>query len=52
MMKKAKGHMKASNDAYLIFKKMLINGNPPTDWKVLLKQSENYAKKLLELSEK
>lgn len=29
----------SKTDAYAVFKKMLLNGKPPTDWKDLLKES-------------
>jgi toxin YhaV len=32
----------SKTDAYAVFKKMLLNGRPPTDWDDLLKESIDY----------
>ena len=32
----------SKTDAYAVFKKMLDNGNPPSDWKSLLAESETF----------
>lgn len=32
------------SDAYLVFRKMLKNGNPPNDWESLLKETKKAAK--------
>jgi toxin YhaV len=31
----------SKTDAYRVFKRMLENGNPPDDWKMLLEQAQN-----------
>lgn len=41
---KSKRAYESKTDAYRIFKKMLENGNPPDDWKMLLEQAKNLTK--------
>jgi toxin YhaV len=37
----------SSDDAYLVFRKMLESGNPPDDWEQLLKESKALATRLM-----
>ena len=37
---KSKRAYESKTDAYLVFKKMLENGNPPDDWEMLIKQAK------------
>jgi toxin YhaV len=40
----------SGRDAYLVFKKMLASGHPPSDWQALLKESSAHAKRLRKLT--
>ena len=39
----------SKTDAYLIFQKMLIQGNPPTDWDELLAEAKNASSRFQEI---